>query len=493
MKKIVVLLLVLAMVGSLLVACKSNKPTPTPDEGSGNADSGTTAPLPEEDPYYYEAPAVNFSKDGKPTELTMLVRSSSLGYHKAYDEPMNVVEQAVFKRNAEMEEKFGFYFTFYDMNGYSSGADDFMQAIRTSVMAGPAYDIVSPAFFGHNLILEGMFQDLASLDEYIDLEKGWWLESYTKETTFNGKAYTVTGDFSVDMLACMLGVFYNKEIYTDVFGDSDLYGDINGLVEDGKWTFETMFQMVQGVSVDLSADNVVTAESNDRIGLIINSQFLKAIPNMSGIHYMDNNNGDVSVNYYSEKLQNVFDLVKTYVNADGESFLGGHNTTVYNKFASGQALFLGHSFEGYNILRDMDDDYGVLVSPKYEEDDEYVTGLAGGTFFAIPTNAKNTEMSAVVLEAMGYGSYYYIRPAFFETTLKFGVARDEDSYYMLDLIRESLYLDFSLAFASTFNIYHDAFATCFTAGENPSVWWQENKDAYAQKIADFKTTISGLK
>ena len=492
MKKLLAVLFAVLMVISLVACTKSENEETTPNNNDTvSTDSGDVDPK-----YAYTKPDKNYAIGDEKKAVNILVRTQSKQFHDpATPSGSTVVDTAVFKRNATVEEMFGVKFEFNDMNGYKAGQADFKTEIRNANSSGEdCYDIVSPAMFGNDLILEGVWADLAA-SEYLDPTKGWWSVTYSNATRLNNKHYTLTGDLSVDMLRCMTCVYFNKGMYEDIFKDDPKYSDIYAIVDAGEWTIETMFMLSKKASADADNDGAYTFASDDIYGFACQHAFLRAFPTMSGISYIENDNGDIYSNFYTTKTVDLFDLVQSTLITSNEGLaFGTDETAMIENFKQNQTLFYGASLEGtLDSVKDMTEDYGILINPKYYLEDNYVTGSGGATIFAVPVNAPDYEMSTILLEALGYYSYVYIRPAFFEGVMKGQSARDEQSYYMLDKIRETLYIDFVHAFANDFDIYETAFyGTVRNTNMTLTSFWNKYGSRYEKQFENFETLLRNM-
>ena len=146
-------------------------------------------------------------------------------------------------------------------------------------------------------------------------------------------------------------------------------------------------------------------------------------------------------------------------------------------FSDGKELFMMNSFEGVSQIRDSSVRYGILPFPKYDtEQQEYVTGTIGATVFAIPVgmNDEKTEMCAAVLQAMGYYSYQYVTPAYFETTLQGRVAKDSDSYVNLELLRRTVVFDFGSVWMNVVKGANGGVCSCIANKSSLQTWYASN-------------------
>ncbi len=469
MKRLIAFLMVLLMVVCLFASC-NKKPAETEDTGVPTPNETPTGEIETEEDVVLDLPDdLDYGGD----EIKILVRSSSLAYHEFNgSENPTVVDSAVFDRNAWVEEMLHVTFTFNHMNGFAGGANAFMTEIRNSIAGGDSttYDILAPThYFGNQLILEGLYQNLADM-EYIDLDQTYWWDGYTDHVSINNKVYTVTGDYSVDSLACLQAVFFNKEL-----AEAHQLGDPYEMVENETWTLGNLLTMAQKASIDLNEDG--NYDTKDQIGWILGTQAVTAVPVACDSFYITKRGEtEFDITFMSERAENILSTLQEAMGGNGMYYFPQTSQIVemVDMFAQGKAVFLMHSFESMTAIRGSDVDYGILVYPKYDEEQKnYITPSTGGTVFAIPVclNEEDTERSAAVLQALGYASYVELTPAYFETTLKAHGTRDEESYEMLDLIRETAVFDVGQVFMRCISRANSAFNDCVLSNEALSTWY----------------------
>ena len=89
------------------------------------------------------------------------------------------------------------------------------------------------------------------------------------------------------------------------------------------------------------------------------------------------------------------------------------------------------------MLREAECNFGILPDPKHSESQgEYYNAVYAGctTAISIPVTASDIERTGIVLEALTAESYYTLRPAYYDISLKSKLMRDDESGEMLDLI-----------------------------------------------------------
>lgn len=471
MKKIISLFMALLLLLAVLTACSKDK-----GENMGTTETpkvSTTEPIDTE-----KAVTLNLPEglDYNCRDINILVRTSSLEYHDYNEESSGtIVGQSVFERNAEVKELLNVNLVHFHMDGYASGQQAFATAIRTSISMGDdsSYNLVSPAwYFGNALIIEGCYRDLTTLD-YIELDQSYWWDGYTDQVAINGKVYTATGDYSVDALQCMEAVFFNTTMATSYKLDNPY-----DLVKNGEWTIDRMLQMASLVKDDLNNDNMY--DTNDQMGLLLGVQAATVLPNTSGSFYITKTGANsYEVTIATEKNGSI---IEKFVEAINNSSVYYWPTTggleeMKEMFANGKGLFMMNSFEGISKIRASSVKYGILPFPKYDTNQqEYITGTIGATVFAIPVgmNDENTEMCAAVLQAMGYYSYQYVTPAYFETTLQGQVARDSDSYANLELLRRTVVFDFGSVWMNVVKGANGGVCSCIADKSSLQTWYASN-------------------
>ena len=149
-------------------------------------------------------------------------------------------------------------------------------------------------------------------------------------------------------------------------------------------------------------------------------------------------------------------VVKLYNDCPGGFGYGAEYTDdvkARDKFVAGESMFLfGFLYTAEN-MREMEDDYGILPTPKALESDQSYGTIVHDIIevMAVPVNAVKVEATAAVLEALAYYGYTDFLPVYYETVLKAKYARDAKSAQMIELARDSLVTDISYVYGDAFN------------------------------------------
>ena len=317
-----------------------------------------------------------------------------------------------------------------------AGANDFQ------LVSGYTYRIAAAT-------LDGSFVDWYSVP-YIDLESPWWSEGFLEAASINNHSYIITGDLSSTFLQYTYAVFFNKNM-----AKSFNVGDIYQIVKDGKWTLEKMEEIGAGVSADLNGDGKM--DHTDRWGFVTGRStrtdaFLYAfeVPlserDENGIPYL------LGV---TDKYQQVIEAVNNLLYNNGVGYLywdyNATNETIA-VFTDGHCLFTPNRLYDASFLRSMEDDFGIIPYPKWDEaQEEYHTYYDDrASSFSIPITAPDLELVGIVTELMAAKSYEFVRPAIYDVALKTKYARDDDSQEMIDMILDSMIFEFTNIYARSF-------------------------------------------
>jgi ABC-type glycerol-3-phosphate transport system substrate-binding protein len=438
---------------SFITACGSTPSTSAPEQ--------TTAPLTAE---ITETQTETELTDNLPpdldfggTEIKIVHRSDGDLLDKeifSESETGDVVETAIFRRNQKIEDRLNIKIKTIPVTATVHGGAEVNTAVKKAVTAGSdEYDIaVNHMSQMAPLAVEGMYLNLLGLP-YLDFEKPWWVKDFITNLTIDNKCYLMAGDITIMMIGSTYLMFYNKNLYENMFRDN-----MYDLVNEGKWTLDSMYERVSGAYLDLNGNS--KADEEDQFGYCTTSiRFIDAL--LVG--------SDVRITEKDENGQPYFVLEqnpKTYQFVEKAHTLlyGGNHTWVrtddikgdveiFEKFNAGTVLFITYTMMGASKLRDMEEDFGVIPMVKFDESQpEYTTAPHNGfSALAVITTTKNPEAVAAFCEAMCAESYKSVTPAYYEIALKEKYSRDPETQAMLDLIRGSLKFDFGYVNSASLN------------------------------------------
>ena len=479
---------------TILISCAGQNDTADTSSGTENTDENsaeTTIPSsPEPD-----IPSLDYEG----AEFTYLIRGGNVNSYRekyvfAEEENGEPVNDAIYKRNRQVEEKFNIKITAISPSWTSGWDGELEKMLRQYIQSGDTgIDVVSSMRSALGpLAREGMLYNFHDLD-YIDLNAEWWDKNAADDLTVLGKLFLMPSDISMGNLAMARFMYFNQGII-DEYHLEDPYE----LVDGNKWTIDRMLEMTTAVSEDLNGDSVF--DNNDRYGMLTdNSQngtfvYLAA---GTGVRLVIQDNDDVLVpDIMSEKVQNLISKLGTvfentdYTVSSEELFEMGDLTGYTNMydyprdlFADGHFLFYQSGISSMERFRDMKQDFGLVPNPKYDENQEnYYHKLDSfGLIFAVPVCAGDMERVGAVLEYSAWLSHQTLLPAYYETTVKGKRLRDDKAIEMLDMIKDSLLYDIS-------DIYD--------LGGSQILWDAYNSgnlaSTYAKKESAFKKQIDKL-
>ena len=457
MKKLAFLMALLLVASCLLMtACGSGEDsTANTSSAAGTTPNGNTNNNhPGEDSKYLDEngmyttdnlgmPAFDFTED----TFTVCVYNNFVQdtYYSEDIEPLeisdDVLKKGVTDRNDLIEEKYGVTVKAY-------AVDNVVETLKTDAAAGTAiYDAAMP-FMGHAAALaqDGNFYNLYDFAEYIHFDAPWWDQSANENLSIANKLYFTTGDISIMQKVVSSCILFNKEMYKEICLDT--YGDLYQMVRDGKWTFDTMYEM--GKLATMEKDGEPGMSFHDQWGMVgtngIGGMYIAA-----GNKLITKDNKDIpQIEFgttetsllYAEKVLQRYQDNSWFINTQKiEKAWDERNVweAAMGAFGNKRSLFCGSAFSALKKLRsyDVDSIYGIVPLPKASvEQEKYYTPASVNMAYGIciPINVPNPEFSAYMIELVACGGKNFLTPAYYEVALKSRAAKDDDSAAMLDLI-----------------------------------------------------------
>ena len=170
----------------------------------------------------------------------------------ATEENGDVINDAVYKRNMKIYDRFGVEMV--DIPN-PEGTSGLASTVRTSVMAASDdYDMVASSYSDavKSLCTEGMLMELHNVP-YMDLSKPWYDQNANEQLSIEGKLFGTTGDMLIMDNEATYGVLFNKKLAGD-YGFEDFYS----MVKDGTWTIDYMTECARIAAKDLDGDGVMS-------------------------------------------------------------------------------------------------------------------------------------------------------------------------------------------------------------------------------------------
>ena len=314
--------------------------------------------------------------------------------------------------------------------------------VQKSVLADDeAYHLVMNSLSGgiNTLTFGNLLYDLQKLP-YLSLSSSLWNKSMLENMTFSGSLYFTTGPISLQYYMTPIAMMMNNRLAED-YSIPDIYQT----VLDGSWTIDLLHSYIKDAASDLNSDGKM--DGDDFYGLIVDGTFGNALYNSAGYKNIDDDYQLLLDSDYSvEIIVKVSNLFGSRDNVFNDRLGEGTGVDI---FKEGRAIFMDYTILGISGMRDMEDNFSIIPTPKYDASQPaYLstcnTWLPSGV--CVPKYCSDPERTGLVTETMAYYSELYITPAIYEVTLKGKVARDDNSSIMLDLIYENSYFDMVTVF-----------------------------------------------
>jgi hypothetical protein len=148
-----------------------------------------------------------------------------------------------------------------------------------------------------------------------------------------------------------------------------------------------------------------------------------------------------------------------------------------------------------DILVDMESSFGILPYPLLNDSQkEYGTRVQDSlSLWSIPIDVADPDLSGAVLEALAAQSYRTVTPAYFDTALKNRYSRDADTAEMVDLLKDSIYINFeSLYNESIGNPWFVLRMLMPQKSSNFASYWATNEKVVTSKLAEAVKLIEEL-
>ena len=349
----------------------------------------------------------------------------------------NTLEDAVFKRNSLVEEKFEVLITKEYVEIY--GTPTYVNTLRANEQSGEErfqmITVISESIA--TICQEGMMTNMYELGN-LHTDMPWWNQDSVRAYTMGNSLYFASPELLLRDKGATAAIFYNKAV-AESHGITGLYN----LVEAGEWTWEEMISMCEDVTADVDGDDKVSS-AEDMYGL---TGHMRCVPyylfagadlkfasiNEDGYLELQFGSDERCITTYQEMVDEVLFSDYYFQNLQDPSKI----PTGFAPFEADKALFLSDMVKMMVLLRNMTTDYGILPVPKYDKSQEDYSSLVfwhHDSVLGIPASVTNTDAVSTVLEYMSYLSYYDIYPIFYETVLKDRSTRDEQSVEMLEII-----------------------------------------------------------
>ena len=386
-------------------------------------------------------------------KFTFLVSGNFANNDFKTDDSQTPVNQAKYKRNSAIQEKYGVGIEYNDVlkfgssGGSGTGYIELQKCYNTAsyeydaAMVG-TYDVSTAAYSGY---LTDLNSDTM---KYIDLTKSWWDQRANESLMIDNKMFYTTGDISLTDNIITNCIMFNK----DLIKANDTMRDPYEMVKNNEWTWDNFSTEVKKFSEDANGDDVM--DNNDKYGLLTwNDAFLAAFSSARQSFAKINDYNEVEISVYSQAS---VAMVNKYIDLIRDS------KSVYNyqvkpqkewdkvridMFNNDQAVYYMTTFNTVPKHRDSKTEFGILPFPKYSDEQEMYGHLVSAyhsQFLCVPFYVEDADRTSGIIEALAYDGKMTLTPAYYQQTLVGQYVRDDESVEMLDIIFASAMYDIGI-------------------------------------------------
>lgn len=441
------LLAMLLAVGTLC-ACSGSKPQETPSDTEPSTDAGSTEDLYDSNGYLKDSlpERYDFNED---FVIYTWSEMKSWEWVEKDDDSASTVAQALVTRQQRVEDRFNITIKLRVEAGNWGNRTQFISTLSNSVQVNDqAFDLVGQYTPAAGLgAIQGLYMDLYELP-WLDLEKPWWPASISETCTVGEKLYQVTGDITPTLIRNVHCMFLNTDLF-DSYELSEHTGEnrsIYDVVIDGDWTLEMMQTL--GLNQVGSMDGV--EESNRVYGIsFLNNVAADAFYFGGGFTMLENRNGVLSLSndLTSGQLSDWYDAVqKLFTGYYADAGIFGSSV-----FKTNRAIFYAGSVADSQTFTEEGVHFTLLPQPKLNTDqtDYYTVSSFWVTMYSVPSDARSTTLSGMVLEGLASESYRSLKDEIYYNIFQFRYNADSGSQSakMFDIVSNSVVFDTSRFFA----------------------------------------------
>ncbi len=465
MKRIISLFLLLATLLMTLAACAEG------DTSQQNTD--TTAAEESTEPAQLDAIPEDLKYNGE--EIVILSRAKQgwtqdeIAVPELNSEPVN---DAIFNRNITVFDRLNVSI----VSAPIEDPDEYkpITEIESIVKAGSSdYDLVASACYTTMpSVLKGTFYDLTEL-EYLDLSRDYWMQSYNELISYGQSQYTATGMIALSTYRFAFVTMFNKNLF-----DNKNVPYLYDAVSSSEWTLDYQASLAADFYQDLNGNG--RHDEADLFGFI-------SCPGLSTDPYWSSCNMPIlekndageyvwvlDVGHVSDVVDKLlilfYDCGGTYLYKEEAS--NTEQDEIRRMFAEGHSAMTTLRLIAVEQpdVRDMEQMYGIVPMPKFDEAQEDYGTLMHDQFtvFCVPVSAakEKLEMIGATLEVMASESQRTVKPAYYEIALKRKYMSDPIAWEMLDLTFDRMITDAGVVYGLSLDFPHHMLRTIVNGKKN---------------------------
>lgn len=401
------------------------------------------------------------------------------------------VNDAIYNRNAKVEAKMN-----YTLKEVNAEYDKMATELDTLVMSGDStYDAVyMPMFTAGSGLSQGYYRALDEIDT-IHLGDEWWDQIFLDATSIGGSHYFAMSNAHLmgwDGLWCLL---FNENMMDDLGLDYPYQ-----LVRDGKWTLDKLTEYCEAAA-NLNGDDSFkcSAEGNSTFGCVsfqhVPMKFLFGL----GADFVTKDKNDMPVfdcgNRFIEACQKLavfFGKSGVYLAASSDSAV---DIYYQNFYEANRALFLGCELKTTGLLRNMNENFGIVPYPKLDENqaDYRSTAVHQCAVFTIPVTSTHAEEIGQVFDALSYESDEMVLQPYFAVVVEQKGLRNQDSIDMLNIIKRTRSYDIGIAYQWVSTLEEQIRNKIYNGSADVASIIDSNKSKVQENIDKMLTTMNEAK
>lgn len=339
------------------------------------------------------------------------------------EETADIIDNAFYLRNMKTGERFDIKFSEKLSNSpqadYSASiiADDYSFDVATLRME-----------WAFPVVVENQAVNWANIPN-IDLTQDYWVQNSVSAFSLMNNVYFAVSAFDITHYDSVRAFCFNKNLIDEYQLESPYE-----LVNSGKWTLDKYMEQGMTVAADVNGDGKWTTDdmySTDGSSNVYVNTLMAGIGSILSIGKDENDMPyfNLEEEYYINRIQKVSDMMLERKNG----------LISYDVFSTGHALYCNALIFAISGLREMDDEFGIIPAPKYDESQEEYINLGGSPFFmVVPIISDDLDRTGAIMEGLAYDSVGLVDVAYYDRLLKGKTSRDEESSAMLDLIFSTL-------------------------------------------------------
>ena len=438
--RVLSLTLVVLMLGSMLLACKKKDETSAETTGGGDVVTSGDESKSVLDGVRYNGEKI-YVYGWISDNITELVTefSSDLG----------VVEQNIYKRLDETKKQLNIEVDWKEVPG-SGSHPGFIQDTVIANQTG-AYDVIcSYSQWAAALTSQGVSKNLLKFNT-LDFDHPAWPADMVDQLTMFNKLYFCTGDISTNLIFMtslvgvnldMVSTWKINEKIQEKYGEANIYD----LVRKGKWTYDAMFTLADGIWQN--TDGVAGRTEGDTYGFVTTSGLICNFYAGAGYTIVE---ADENGLYLSEDYTDVDSIEKLLKDVIDPLFDSGYCYYGTSNFAQGLNLFsLSPASTVYLKWYHADGlNYSAVPVPKYDAAQDGYHSYHSHPYsnFIVTTGSLHKEIGASFIQCLAEWSYDTTRIAIFENTMRARFSNgDPDIIEMWEMIVDSQTFDLSRIF-----------------------------------------------